>query len=188
MHELETLDKGLGLEALIQSQQQELDQQEQAVFTARQDSESLKAVVVSLKQEKASLEASIKVTREKVSREIIKIIPAAMDTINRLVEELRRGHDMVLTEVRRLKDETLEVGKEIGRFEEILQANEWLNELSALIKGKESVAGKRVRTIALLVIRGIADWLRNHKAENQIVSPLLSATENLVREMEQWKA
>ncbi len=187
MHELETLDKGLGLEALIQSRQQELDQQEQAVFTTRQDSESLKAGGVSLKQEKTNLEASIKVAREKVSQEITKIIPAATDTINRLVEELRRGHDETLAEVRRLKDETLEVGKEIGQYEEILQANEWLNELLALIKGGESVAGKRVRAIALLVVRGVAVWLKHNKAENQIFSPLLSATENLVRELEQWK-
>jgi len=187
LHELGILDKGLSLEALIQSLQQELDKKEQAATVARQDSESLKAVVTSLKQEKTNLEASIKESREKVSREIAKITPVARDTVNRLVEELRRGHDEALADVRRLKDETLEVGKEIGQYEEMLQANEWLNELSALIKGEESVAGKRVRAIGLLIVRGIADWLRNHKAENQIFSPLLSATENLVRELEQWK-
>lgn len=187
MHELETLDRGLELEALIQRRQQELDQQEQVSVAARQDLESLQAVVSSLNQEKTNLEASIKVISKKVSREIAKIIPAATDTINRLVEELRRGHDETLAEVRRLKDETLEVGKEIGQYEEILQANEWLNELLALIKGGESVAGKRVRAIALLVVRGVAVWLKHNKAENQIFSPLLSATENLVRELEQWK-
>ena len=187
MHEMGTLDRGLELEALIQCRQQELDQQEQVSVAARQDLESLQAVVSSLNQEKTNLEASIKVISEKVSREIAKIIPAATDTINRLVEELRRGHDETLAEVRRLKDEALEVGKEIGQCKEILQANEWLNELPALIKGEESVAGKRVRAIGLLIVRGIADWLRNHKAENQIFSPLLSATENLVRELEQWR-
>ena len=188
MHELGTLDKGLRLEALIQSRQQERGEREQAITKIKEELETAKAVVGSLKQEKTSLEASIKETRERVSREIAKIIPVATDTINRLVEELRRGHDMALTEVRRLKDEALEVGKEIGQYEEILQANEWLNELLALIKGGESVAGKRVRAIALLVVRGVAVWLKHNKAENQIFSPLLSATENLVRELEQWKA
>jgi len=38
-----------------------------------------------------------------------------------------------------------------------------------------------------LVVRGVAVWLKNNKAGNQIFSPLLSATENLVRELEQWK-
>ena len=187
LHELGTIDKGLGLEALIQSRQHELEEYEQAIARAKEESEIAKAVVNSLKQEKASLEVSIKETRERVSREIAKIIPAATDTINRLVEELRCGYGEALADVRRLKDEALEVGKEIGRYEEILQANEWRNELSALIKGEESVAGKRVRAIGLPVVRGIADWLKNNKAENQIFSPLLSATENLIRELEQWK-
>jgi len=70
LHELETLDKGLGLEALIQTRQQELDKMDQAITGAKKEMETVKAVVDSLKQEKASLEASIKNTREKVSREI----------------------------------------------------------------------------------------------------------------------
>jgi predicted nucleic acid-binding Zn-ribbon protein len=175
------------LEALIQSRQQELEEREQAITETKEELQTAKAVVGSLKQEKLSLEASIKETREKVSREIAKIIPVAQDTINRLVEELRRGHDMVLTEVRRLKDEALEVGKEIGRFEEILQVNEWLKELLALVQGEENLEGKRVRVIVLRILRGTVVWLKHNTGENLIFSPVLSATENLVRELEQWK-
>ncbi|MFC1969314.1 hypothetical protein ACFLVF_02360 [Chloroflexota bacterium] len=188
LDELETLTKGLGLEALIQSRQQELEEREQAIARTKEELETAKAVVGRLKQEKTSLEASIKETRERVSREIAKIIPLAQDTIDRLLKELRYGYSEDLLEVQRLRDEAVEVGKEIGQYEEILQANEWLNELSALIKGEESIAGKRVRAMALLVVRGVAVWLKHNKAENQIFSPLLSATENLAREMEQWKA
>jgi hypothetical protein len=187
LRELETLDKGLGLEALIQSRQQELDKKEQAVDAAKQESETIKAVVSSLKQEKTSLEASIKETREKVSREIAKITPVAQDTIDRLVKELRRGHDEALAEVHRLKDEALEVGKEVGRHEGILQVNEWLNELLALVRGEESLEGKRVRVIVLLVLRGAAAWLKHNKGENLVFSPLLSTAESLIRELEQWK-
>jgi predicted nucleic acid-binding Zn-ribbon protein len=187
LRELETLDKGLGLEALIQSRQQELDKKEQAVDATKQESETIKAVVSSLKQEKTSLEASIKETREKVNREIAKITPAAQDTIDRLVKELRRGHDEALAEVHRLKDEALEVGKEVGRYEGILQVNEWLNELLALVRGEESLEGKRVRVIVLLVLRGAAAWLKHNKGENLVFSPLLSTAESLIRELEQWK-
>jgi len=105
LHELETLDKGLGLEALIERRQQELEEQEQAVASARQERESLKAAVGSLKQEKMGLEASIKNTREKVSREIGKIIPVASDAINRLLEELRRGHDQALSQLKQQEAE-----------------------------------------------------------------------------------
>jgi len=187
MKELETLDKGLELEALIQSRQQELDQQEQVAVAARQDSESLKAVVSSLKQEKTNLEASIKVTREKVSREIAKILPAATDTINRLVEELRRGHDMALADVHRLKDEAVEVGKEIGQCEEMLQANEWLNGLLGMVRGDESLEGRQVRVIALMVVRGVVVWFKHNKGNNPVFSPMVSAAENLIKGLEQWQ-
>jgi len=60
------------------------------------------------------------------------IIPVAQDTIDRLGKELRRGHDEALIEVHRLRDEAVEVGRQIGRCEGILQVNEWLNDLKSL--------------------------------------------------------
>jgi predicted nucleic acid-binding Zn-ribbon protein len=172
------------LEALIQSRQQELDKMEQAITGATKEIETAKAVVASLKQEKASLEASIRETRERVGREIAKIIPVAQDTIDRLGKEIRRGHDEALVEVRRLRDEALEVGREVGRYEEIVETNQWLSELLALVRSEESLEGKRVRVITLLVLRGITAWLKHHNLE---FSSLASATENLIRELERWK-
>ena len=187
LQELGKLDQGLGLEALIRIRQLELEKQERAVALARQEQESLKAVVANLKQEKMSLEASIKDTREKVSREIAKIVPAASDAINRLVDELRRGHGEALVEVRQLRDEALEVGKEVGRYEQMLQAKQWLSELLALVQGDESIEGKQVRVIVLSVLRGVAAWLKCHSSESFLVSSLSSATDRLLRELEQWK-
>jgi len=185
--ELESLDQGLGLESLIQNRQQELEERERAVALVRQEHENLKAVVGSLKQEKTSLGASIKNTREKVSREMAKIAVAARDTINRSVEQLRRGHDETLVEVRRLKDEAVEVGKEVGRYENILEVNQWLNELLALVRGEESLDGKRVRVIVLLVLRGAAAWLKHNEADTLRFSTLPFALENVIKEMERWK-
>lgn len=188
LEELEKLDQGLGLEVLIQSRQLELKEQERAVALARQERESLKAVIASLKQEKTSLQASIKEIREKVSREMSKIAPAATAAINQLVEELRHGHNEALVEVRRLRDETLEVGKEVGRYEQILQANQWMSELLALVQGDESIEGNRVRVIILTALRGASAWFKHHSSESFTLSSLSSATDRLVREMEQWKA
>jgi DNA repair exonuclease SbcCD ATPase subunit len=188
LQELGNLDQAIGLEALITKRQSELEKQEQVIAKTRQDSENLKAVIASLKQEKESLEASIKNTREKVSKEIAKITPMATDTINRLVEELRRGQSEALLEVQRLKNEAIEVGKNLGRYEEILQANDWLNGLLDLVRGDESLEGGQIRVIALPVVRGAAVWLKHNKGNNLVLSPLLSAAENLVRELERWQA
>ena len=186
LHELETLDKGLALETLIQSRQQDLDKTEQALIRTKKEIETARAVVDSLKQEKANLEADIKETREKVSREIAKIIPLAQDTIDKLGEELRHGNDEALAEVRRLRDEAMEVGKDVGRYEGILQSCEWLNELLALVRGEENVEGKRVRIIALSVVRALYLWL---KRQDSLSFTLLTLTvETLISELEQWKA
>jgi hypothetical protein len=187
LQELEKLDQGIGLENLIWGRQLELEKQERAIAAARQERESLKVVVASLRQEKASLEASIKITREKVSEEIEKIVPAARDAISRLEKELKRGHDEALVEVGRLKDETLEVGKDVGRYEQTLQANQWLTELLALAQGDESIEGKRVRVVVLLALRGAAAWFKCHSSESSKLSSLSYAAESLVRELEQWR-
>jgi predicted nucleic acid-binding Zn-ribbon protein len=186
LHELETLDKVLGLETQIQSRQQELDKTEQAITSTKKELETAKAVVGSLKQEKANLEAGIKETRERVGREIAGIIPAAKDAIDRLGKELRRGNEEALAEVRRLRNEAVEVGREVGRYEGILQVNEWLNELLALVRGEENVEGKRVRIIALSVVRGIAIWLKRQDTYSLSFTSLSLTTDRLISELEQW--
>jgi len=185
LHELETLDKGLTLETLIQSRQQELDKTEQALVTTKSEAETTRVVVDGLKQEKTNLEVSIKETREKVSREIAKIIPLAQDTIGKLGEELQHGNDEALAEIRRLRDEAVDVGKEVGRCEGILQSSQWLNELLALVRGEEEIEGKRVRIIVLSVVRALHIWLKRQRSLSYTLLPV--TVENLISELERWK-
>ena len=185
LQELENLDKGLTLETLIQSRQQEMDKMEQAIAKSKKEAETARAVVDGLKQEKTNLEASIKEMREEVSREIARIVPLAQDTIDKLGEELRRGSDEALAEVQRLRDGAMELGKEVGRYEGILKSCEWLDELLALVRGEENIEGKRVRTIALLVVRAVHVWV---KRQDSLSFALLPHTiETLINELEQWK-
>lgn len=186
LQELENLNKGLTLETLILSRQQEIDKMEQAIARGKKEMETTRAVVDSLKQEKTNLEASIKETREKVSREIARIVALAQDTIDKLGEELRHGNDEALAEVRRLRDEAMEVGKDVGRYEGILKSCEWLDELLALVRGEENVEGKRVKVIALLVTRALHIWLKHQPSLSLTLLPF--TVENLINELEQWKA
>jgi chromosome segregation ATPase len=184
LHDLETLDKGLTLETLIQSRQQELDKTEQALVTTKGEAETTRVVVDGLTQEKTNLEASIKETREKVSREIAKIIPLAQDTIGKLGEELQHGNDEALAEIRRLRDEAVDLGKEVGRCEGILQSSQWLNELLVLVRGEEEIEGKRVRIIALSVVRALHIWLKRQHSLSYTLLPV--TVENLISELERW--
>jgi len=188
LHDLEALDKGLALETLIQSRQQDLDKAEKALVMIKNETEAARVVVDSLKREKTGLEASIKETREKVSHEIAKIVPLAQDMVVKLGEELRRGNDEALAEVQRLRDEAVDVGKEIGRFEGILQSSKWLDELLALVRGgEEEIEGNRVRIIVLLLVRSVAIWLKRHDSYSLSSMSLLSTTERLISELEKWE-
>jgi predicted nucleic acid-binding Zn-ribbon protein len=185
LHDLETLDKGLALETLIQNRQQEIANMEQVIARSKKEIETTRAGIDSLKQEKAILAATIKETREKVGREIMKIIPLAHDTISKLGEELRRGNDEALAEIQRLKDEAVDIGREVGQYEGILQSSEWLNELLVLVQGEENIAGQRVKVIALLVVRALHTWLKRQGSLS--VTLLLYAVEALIGELERWK-
>jgi len=185
LHDLETLDKGLVLETLIQSRQQDLDKAEKALVLIKNEIEAARIITDSLKLEKTGLEGSIKEMREKVARNIAKIIPLAKDTISELEEELRRGNKEALAEIQQLRDEALEAGKEIGRCQGILQSCGWLNELLALVRGEEDIEAKRVRIIALLVVRALHVWLKRQQSLSLTLLPV--TVENLIGELEKWK-
>ncbi len=187
LHELEILDKGLGLEALVETKQIELNKAEQVVAATKKELETTKAVVGSLKQEKTKLEASIKETRELVGREIAKIIPVARDTIDQLTKELRNGVDNAVAEIPQLRNQALETGKEVGRLEEVLEANAWLKELLALVRGEQGIEAKQVRVIALWVARGLSGWLKIQDKYSAVFTSLSFATDNLIKELERWK-
>ena len=187
LHELETLDKGLGLEALIKSKQLELKEAEQSIAATKKELETTKAVVGSLKQEKTKLEASIKETREQVGREIARIIPVARDTVDQLTKELQKGVDKAMAEVSQLRDQSLEAGKEVGRYQEILEGNAWLKELLALARGEQGIEAKQVRVIALWVARGLSGWLKIQDKYSAVFTSLSFATDSLIKELERWK-
>jgi predicted nucleic acid-binding Zn-ribbon protein len=186
LSELQHLDKGLTLETLIRKRQQELDKTGQALITTKNEVETTAAAVGGLRQEKTKLEESIREMREKVMREIAKIIPLAQDAVAKFGEDLRRGNDEALAEVQRLRDEAIEVGREIGQYEGILKSNEWLNELLALVQGKENIADKRVKVIALLVVRALHTWSKRQESLSYTFLP--QALETLIGELERWKA
>lgn len=186
LHELENLDKGLSLDTVVQSRRQELDKAKKDLAMTRNEIETDRAVVASLRQEKTKLEASINETRETVSREIAKIVPLAQDAIGKLQQNLQRGNDEALAEMLLLRDEAIEVGREVGRWQGILEANEWVTELLALVRGEESLEGKRVRIIALLVLRALHSWLK--RQESLAFMPLPLTAERLITELERWKA
>lgn len=186
LRELGTLDKGLGLETLVESRKAELKKCEQSIVSAKKEHEGLQATILTLEQQKAALEATIKTTRDKVSDEIVKIVPVAREAVNRLTKELQLGNEGILDEVKRLKDQTLEVGKEIGRYEGIIKVNQWLIDLMTLGSGEDGLEAQRVRIILLQVLRGGESWMKRNHSKISLGAPTYSM-QRLIEELEQWR-
>ena len=185
LHEMGNLDKGIGLEALIESRQRELDKAKDSLATIHNEMEASRAAIDSLEQEKMKLEITIRETREKVSQQIGMLIPMAQETIDKLGQDLRLGTDEALAEMRRLRDEAIEVGRELGRSEGILQVNQWLTELMALVRGEDGVEGKRVRIIALSVFRALHIWLERQQSVS--LTLLTLTVKNSISGLEAWQ-
>jgi hypothetical protein len=185
--ELENLDHALSQEELMMKDRQIMEEHEKFVAKNKMESEQLKAVVGDLKREKASLDASIKNTTEKVVKEIEKIPGAATVTINRLEEGLRRGLIRGLLQVPQLQNEAFKVGNELGQYQEMLRSNEWLNGVRNLAQGDESLDSKQVRVIALKVMRGALIWLKHNKGDNLTFSSMIYNAAHLVMDLEQWR-
>ena len=186
LHELENLDKGLGLETLVEGRQREVDKATSSLATIQRKIEAARVVVDSLQQEKMNLEATIRATRDMVSQEIGMLIPMAQETIDKLGQDLRLGTEEALAEMRRLRDEAIEVGREVGQSEGIVQVNQWLKELMALVRGEDGVEGKRVRVIALSVLRALHVWLERQHSTS--LTPLPFTVKNLISELERWQS
>jgi hypothetical protein len=92
----------------------------------------------------------------------------------------------MLGEVKRLKDQTLEVGKEIGRYEGIVKVNQWLVDLMTLVRGENGLEPQRVRSILLQVLRDGESWMKRNQAQ---IGPgaLTYSMQKLVGELEEWR-
>ena len=95
--------------------------------------------------------------------------------------------DQALVEVQRLSNQALELGKELGHFDSVIQSNRWLQELLALVKGDSQISSGQVRVIGLVVLRGILVWLKSHPNDITLSQLLTSKVSAATEEMERWK-
>jgi hypothetical protein len=69
----------------------------------------------------------------------------------------------------------------------MLQVSEWLNELTALVRGEEGIEGARVRIIVLSVVRAFRNWLKHQDSYSLQFTSLSLTAEKLISELEAWE-
>ena len=186
LQELEKLDRGLGLEALVTAAREELADQKKALAEAEREWAATQASVERLRKEQATLRATIKEGELHLCREI----RAIGKVLNEEGEQLRRtladGIAQSLSEVGKLRNQTLAVGREIGGLENEVQASRWLRGLMSLVRGDEEVSLDQVRVVGLAVLRPISAWLHvNSEASPPALLPL--QLRSVIEHLEQWR-
>ncbi len=187
LQELRYLNKGLGLEMLEKNQKQLLKETNQAIDKRKGEIVSLEAILDNLQQQKQNLEACIKEITTSVRLEIEHIVPVAQDTVKQITEDLKSGCAEALSEVYRLKEESIQVGQDIGQYEGVLKESEWVKRLATLLYGGDNIGATDVRAIALLVNSGITAWLAQHGAKSPTTQLLALTSGEYVRKLEEWE-
>jgi len=107
--------------------------------------------------------------------------------ITQLKQDLRASVRGSVIEVNKLKNQALQLGKELGQFNEMIESNKWLKGLQALAKGDDEVEPEQVRVIGITVSHAMITWLDHHSQDSGIPWLLRSSISNLIGELERWK-
>lgn|GEM_PF-1135678 len=187
LHELEELETCLGLESLLEMKQKELDRVERAIVKAQREREALDYAIEQLRQQREGLRRSIAEEESHVRKELRAVAKIARDASGELRQDLQNGVAEALLEVRKLRDQALELGQEFGHFQATIEANEWLRNLLILVKGDGDIDASRVRAIGLPVLRGVQRWLEQNQKDIQLPYLLRTQIGAAIQELEQWK-
>ncbi|MFC1861230.1 hypothetical protein ACFLYL_03005 [Chloroflexota bacterium] len=90
-------------------------------------------------------------------------------------------------EVNKLRNQSLTLGNKLGQQTEIIESNEWLQSLLALVRNDNKVEPEKVRAIAITFLRGIHGWLENKYQDDYSLTLLKMSVSNLISEVEKWK-
>ncbi len=188
LHELEQLEAGVGLESLVEKRQQELASIEQAIAGVDKERAALGSAIQGLAQQRASLKAAISEEQGHLRKEMRAVASIAQKAQAKLRQDLHHSVQETVLEVEKLRNEALELGQELGHCKAIVEANEWISTLAALIKGDGDIGTGQVRAASLSVLRAIDRWLRQDQSRSSQHYTLKTCIGSAIRELEQWKA
>ena len=216
MDELEQLDEGLGLDTINKAKNQELRRIDSAIRKGEDESMAISNTNEKLRQERSELKAVLSEERRHITNNIVAInriaentiaeleaaileerrhitkgfeaiITAAENTIAELNQNLRSGVGESVSEVNKLRDQALELGKELGQFQEAIESSKWLKGLQSLLRDDEEVELSQVRVLGMTVLRCIQSRLDQAYKDSGSQSFLRASINNLIGGLEGWK-
>lgn len=185
--ELKALGKLMGIESACQKKTTELASAEHLISERTAEALALTTSNNQLLAQRNMLLKDIAAAGEKILKTIDTINQSAQVAGEKLCLKLQSGIGEALQEVDRMIAGAQKAGQQIGEYETMVSANEWLHDLLSLARNEDLPDGKRIRVIGLTLLRPIANWLGSHDTFNTQNYFLKTTIENAVKEMEQWQ-
>lgn len=184
LRQLEVVDDLMNLETSLKTRQEDLKELDGDLLKAIQERKAEERALKRLRQQQANMHAAMAKDESILRQHMQASAEIAEQTVATMKQELEKTTHESLVEVRSLRDQTFQLGQELGQFQAVVEANQWLQTLTALVKGSDGIAAENARVITLAVLRGFKDW-----AQRQASMPymLTSSISNLIRELEGWK-
>jgi predicted nucleic acid-binding Zn-ribbon protein len=176
--ELESMDEGLGLEALVETRKQQLTGVEADLERCCAERDKLQGAIVRQRRQQRQLEASLVVLREQASAQIQKAGKSAAAAVRQEAEVLKRHLDTLM-------QDAMEVAGKVGQLEADLRSHEWLKLLLALMEGEGDLKPQQVRKVALIILVSLHAWLE----QNRDASPPMAkhTVGSLLHILQGWK-
>lgn len=186
LNELEQLNKGIGLETILQDRENEIRNLDDIMLEKKDKAAEITSANEKLRQEQSGLRASLLEERKHITTDLNSIKATAKVTIAQMKEDLSAGVRESITEVNKLTNQALDIGKELGQFDETVKSNQWLITLNSLVKG-DSIDPNEVRQIGIAVLRGMQTYLETDNSDYGSPSLLKLEIDNLIKELARWK-
>jgi len=186
LYELEGLDAGLGLESLVKLRRRELKENGEAIAKAQHERAALDSALQELRQQQARLQATMAAEEATIRKRMQGVTQIAVDTMTKLRQDLGDVTGQTLAEIRKLTSQALKLGQEFGRYDAMVEANQWLQTLLALTKGDGSAPAMEVRTVGLVVLRGVKGWLHQNESQASLPAALMLGLNSAIEELERW--
>ena len=187
LQELEALEAGLGLESQLQTKRDDLEEIEHALLAAEQEREALDHALQQLGIRQSALRKSISEEENHIHKEMKSITCIATDAVSKLTQDLGTSMAEAKLEVKKLRDESVKLGREMGKLEATIEANEWLQNLLALAKGDGTVDARQVRGISLSILRWIHSWLEDNQKDIEMPYWFRTQVSSMIQEFVNWK-
>jgi len=185
--ELEQLDKGLGLDSQIKAKRDELRGVKKSIQNEMETGDRLRSETAELRQNLAAIHGQIAEGQALLAQELQSHVSELKAAGANIQQALSSTSSEVLVELQKMKDQALEVGREIAKYEATIQQNQPMATLATMLSSQEDVRPQDAQFVSLWVLRRLRDW--GHKEERLTIGLglFVSHLESVITDLENWR-